>query len=123
MKIIEEENAFKKQNMEDNAYAAEILDKIDEYERNSGEIIKYYTLCYDEHSDFNMLPYSYGTSALYCDWSKNLFLNAHSPNKKYEYFNMPQNTMDLYFSGKDWKVCNLDEQIVFIDDATYICVY
>ena len=107
--------------------ARQIADAIRKYETNSGmEVRKIATVpdseCtyYSDESKFH--NYQLGARIMAVDYS-NYRLIASIMNRVYEKVEMPIEIYNQYYSGKNWKFLNLDEQCIFVGDTMYLAIY
>lgn len=112
-------------NLLDRNIAMSILNEIDKYEKESNITIKKIGIDYDTNLKF----YYEGSDVHRClnlkslatDWAIEPILEVYG-NRKLEGVEVPKAVHDKYFAGKDWD-CYDKEQLVFVDDTLYICIY
>lgn len=122
-------NDFYISNKLDMFIVAQVVQKIDHYEEETGEKIQYIATdrtenrkdCYDElnHSyDANF----YGEKTISRSWS-DVALIDYLAGRDYEKVPMDEKIYDTYFAEKKWDTFDVDEQIVFIGDTMYWAIY
>ena len=122
--ITEMGRRYRELNQTDLNDAAQISQAIDDYERQNGMTVTSIAYCRDAQST----KYR-GHSLFYFDFSLEAILTLQSSRyepdteKIYEFREMPEDVYRRYFKGKDWDTLNLNEQLVFLDDTAYLCVY
>ncbi len=123
--IVRMANDQKKQNKDDLEAAAAITQAIEDYEKNSGATVTDICYCYDTNQDkataWTLFSFDFSMQSILT-----LKSGKYTPGSGEAIYNvseMPESIKEQYFSGKDWKELNLDEQLVFADDTAYLCVY
>ena len=108
---------LKKQNDVDKLWSEQIIEAIENYEKDEQEIKQIY-YCYDDNTDIA----AYTESAVYQDYSLQSMINYYS-GRDFEVDEMTEEEKTKYFKGKNWTEINVEEQLVFVDDSLYLCCY
>ncbi len=112
-------------NKEDENISMQIIDKIKEYERQTGTIISKIEIYEDKNVKFTyddvLALRDINIKAYYTDWSTKEVLEYYLKRrlKKEE----KNKTFENYFLEKNWEEFNIDEQIILKEDRIIICKY
>ena len=96
-------------------YVNTIVYEIHKYEKDSEKTVQKIGVCYDENADMNC-------ETLYTGYSVEALLRLQL-NRNVEFVDTPDTVYKDNFAGKDWQFYDSDEQLIFIDDTLYLCVY
>ncbi len=123
--IVKQAKDQKAQNQVDIETAVQIVQTIEEYEKTSGVTVKNIFYCYDQTRE-----QARGYSLFSFDFSMLAILTLKSPKYTpgsneiiFELSEMPESVYQQYFAGKDWHELDLDEQLIFVDDSAYLCIF
>lgn len=97
---------------------------IKKYESESGRKINYIAFCKDKFSDVtyrNLYSTALEDSSIEPTWSR-LGLVNYWTNRNLTEIKMDEEIYKQYFKDKDWNEFS-EEQIVFIDETMYYCIY
>ena len=119
-------------NLLDFQYGKEVQEKIDCYERETGEtikVIKYLkwherdkTWSYSEFLHHDYYDTNYNIKLVYDDWGIVPLIEFIS-GRKYDEEYMTQEEFNNIFNDVDWSYINLEKQIKFKDETLYWAVY
>lgn len=102
----------------------QIYQSIENYEKETNKKV---TTIYFKTDSFSPTNYNFKVKNMnslrmqYTGWSLDCAVNAYS-NKKYKFYEMPQEDFDKYFKGKEYDEFN-KEQLVFKNQTLYLLVY
>lgn len=104
-----------------------IYNRITEYEKETGITVDKIYVCNDEnvsrsHNAIHFKAFDLNKRLHSVEWSCVQCINFYN-NQSYHGYNMDSAIYEEYFAGKDWNVFNVEEQLVFIDDALYLAIY
>lgn len=114
-------------NLADRYEALQVLNEIENYEKESGNSID--TIAY--HSDGNTTKTYPGITNTYLDfgrradgvsWAVVARINYYSSDS-YRQIKMTDEEYSAHFPEKDWNVFDAEEQIVFVDNVMYWAIY
>lgn len=114
----------------DKSVVCSVKSEINEYERVTGNRIKYVAAKNSDNPEYyyhsyTLISYSaatYNHKVLYDDWSKVELLN-YLTDSQYRKIDMPESVFKEYFGGKTWDTFNASEQLVFDGDTMYWVIY
>lgn len=103
----------------------QIEEYLSEYERSTGNVLKYIAVCYDAKPTYYYNEIKNYTALcirpLSVEWSDNGSINFYT-NRDLKEIQMPQEIYTDFFKEKDWT--SLDkEQFICINDTLYYCIY
>lgn len=108
---------LKKQNEIDREWCTQVIDEIDIYEEEHGQIIKTIYYCYD--GELNL---GHSESAVSQSYSLKSLLEYYS-GRDFEVTELSEEQSAELFKGKEWEDFQKDEQMIFEDDILYLCCY
>ncbi len=115
-KFTEEAITQRQTNERDAIWAQQVLSNIEEYEQATGKVINNIGFSYDKERD---RP----ESVLFTTWSRDKILNVYSTDHEdFRIVETPDSIYQEHFADKNWKAFK-EEQLVFVDDTLYICIY
>ena len=111
-------------NRRDETWAREILQRIGEYEEETGVTVGKIAFLEDEHPTGGFFRLSYADSAMSASWARREIFNVfrpagHEPFAETEADSAAEET----FRGKHWDGPVPEEQLLFSGDTVYICCY
>ena len=112
-------------NLMDRNFAKTIIYNIEQYEIKNNTQVKYIAIQCDLEPEF----FYDGSEKYRClniksiatDWDLIEMLEVFS-GRKFEPKKVTEEAYNKYFAGKNWKYFD-EEQLVFVDDTLYICIY
>ena len=125
--IIQSSSEMIATNLLDRNFAIAIINKIQTYEVENNVEIKNIGIDYDNNMEF----YYNGSEKYRClnlkslatDWAIEPILKIYGNRKNnFNWINVPEEIHNKYFKEKNW-ICYSEEQLVFVDDTLYICIY
>ena len=114
-----------KTNELDEAWANAVLQRIYDYEAESGVTVSQIAFCQDEDPVFKYFTYTYSESAMSRSWAQDSILNVYRQEGHVllTKVDMPEDIIAAYYAGKDWQETVIQEQVVIIGDTAYICCW
>lgn len=114
-------------NKMDQEIARTIELKIEQYEEQSGNIVKKIAMTHDETKTrrYSFVKHDWqdtNVSAFSKDWSNVNCINFYN-DTDYDEIDMESDIYEKYFLDKDWNYFNPEEQLVFEDDTLYMVWY
>lgn len=112
----------------DEEYAKMIDSAVSEYENNSNNIVAYIGIANDSdpsygyYSQVDKIIYDTNVTARTHDWSFLPMLNYYT-NRNYIMVDVPDDVYAEYFENRNWDLYDPSQQLVFVYDTLYICVY
>jgi hypothetical protein len=101
---------------------------INNYEKESGERVTKLVRTFDSSSlprHAELHGFNSGDvnlRALYVDWSFAPVFEFYT-GRKFETFASDEQAYQKFFAGKDWDTFNPSEQLIFVGDTAYLCLY
>ena len=114
-------------NQKDYQYALEIQKVIEDYERDYNIVVTQIATCRDQAFEFSYpeIEYVYcdtNTKCFSVDWGDVTAINYYN-SEHYEKIAMDEEIYKKHFEGKDWKMFNSSEQMIFVEEKLYLCFY
>ena len=114
-------------NIQDQAYALSVAQKIKEHEASTGQPVKAIAIVPDasvhvKYDNVRYQMYELNRRIMNTPYSNYQMINhlSHSNLRKIK---MPQSDYRRYFAGRDWNQLDLDQQLVFSGDKAYLALY
>ncbi len=115
----------KEQNRIDAENAGRIMQAIEDYENAEGVTVRNLYYCYDQKKEetrfYSMFYYDYSIGPFLIMNSRGYPPKEGEPGLKVS--EMPEQIRSRYFADKDWTALDPDEQLVFVGDCAYLCVF
>ena len=114
-------------NVLENEYSVLIQDEINEYEKKTGNKITSIASVNDENPQYNYRGVKYtifdtNVKAFIAKWGTPYLIGYYN-DRNYNMTDMNEKVYNDNFKGKDWEKFEPEEQLVFIENTLYICIY
>lgn len=116
-----------KNNVSDRIQAEELLDRVYDYENESGETVTKVAMVYDGTTTWSNPevdnPYmDINVRSFTKDWETIAILSYYG-DREFQLVDVPHEVYEAYFAGKEWDSFKPDEQAVLHGDTLYLGVY
>lgn len=102
-----------------------VIREIEDYEERSGSTVKTVYYCYDlsptPARTWRVFSFDFSMSSVFT-----LRSSKYTPEVRealFEFVEMPEDIYKQHFEGRDWQELDLDEQLFFVGESAYLCIY